>query len=295
MTLCPLKKDKEYELSLWLWTGDVPFTHLEVVLSQTDPTRKPSVIGEIIPSFTLSKSNVIEKDINGWMLVRKKFKVDEEKRFFLIGNVRQPDHYSRGLEKKLKAGGGSIIFLMDDISLLPTDTTARMCDSYAYTQSILYEEHHRHTRHVYLDSLPANSIPLQSSHDTLAGREQSPPLFLPPVTDTLLIPGILFATNSSAINKNYTRLLDSLVSRISNKPPAKMEIDGHTDNTATDEFNQQLSLQRASSIRDYIIRKLPNLEPLTTIQGYGSTRPVATNATAEGKARNRRVEIVLIY
>jgi outer membrane protein OmpA-like peptidoglycan-associated protein len=129
----------------------------------------------------------------------------------------------------------------------------------------------------------------------LVAQQSSPPLFLTPSIDTLVVPGVLFATNSSIIRSNYGRMLDSLINRIRDKQPVRVEIAGHTDNTATDAFNQGLSLRRSSSIRDYILRQLPDLGSITTVQGYGSSRPVASNATAAGKARNRRVEIVIIY
>jgi len=296
MTLCSLEAGKKYDLVFWLYTGEYPFTHLDVVLTAADPTRTPAVIGKITPSFSLSGSDVTAKDENGWMLVRRQFTVDDEKRFFLIGNVMAPDAYLRNVEKKLKKSHRSdIMFCIDSISLTAADTAEKGCNSYAYTKSIVYEEHHRHTRHVYLDSLPGNSIPLQSSHDTLAGIQPPPPLFIPPPADTLLIPGIFFATNSSEIKAGYARQLDSFLVKIGLKKPAGIEINGHTDNTATDEWNDALSLRRATSIRDYIVKKMPGLQAAISVNGYGSRRPVADNETPAGKARNRRVEIVLTY
>jgi outer membrane protein OmpA-like peptidoglycan-associated protein len=295
MTLCPLRAGKEYELSFWLYTGSFPFTHLEIMLSPADPARHPRVIGKTTPTVSLLQSDIVEKDTYGWTLLRKKFKVTEEKNFFLVGNMQFADPYPRNLEKKLEKTYGNIIFWMDDINLIPADTAEKLCRQVAYNQSILYQEHHRHTKHLYLDSLPGNSVPLQTSHDTLVAQQSSPPLFVPPPMDTLLIPGIFFATNSSVIKSNYARRLDSLIDGISSHRPIKMEIDGHTDNTASDAFNNVLSLQRAASIRDYLVKKLPYLQSLTTINGYGSGRPMATNNTPAGKAKNRRVEIVMIY
>ncbi|MBN9384252.1 MAG: OmpA family protein [Chitinophagaceae bacterium] len=296
MTLCPLKAGKEYDLVFWLYTGEYPFTHLDVVLTAADPTRAPSVIGKITPSFSLSKADVTARDNNGWMLVRRRFAVDEEKKFFLIGNVMASGSYPRSVEKKLrKSGHSDILFCIDSISLTAADTAEKGCNSYAYTHSIVYEERHRHTRHIYLDSLPGNSIPLQSSHDTLAGIQPPPPLFIPPPADTLLVPGIFFSTNSSEIKAGYARQLDSFLVKIGVKKPARIEVNGHTDNTASDEWNDALSLRRAASIRDYIVKKLPDLQASISVNGYGSRRPLAGNDTPSGKARNRRVEIVLTY
>ncbi|HVU56705.1 MAG TPA: OmpA family protein [Puia sp.] len=295
MTLCPLKAGKEYEVSFWLYTDKFPFTHLEIMLSAADPARAPRVIGKTPPSVSLSKADIVEKDDYGWMLFRKKFRVEEEKNFFMVGNMLLPEPFPRGLDKKLGKAYGNIVFWMDDIDLYPTDTAERLCPWSGYNQSVLYQEHHRHTKHIYLDSLPANSVPLETSHDTLVAQQSTPPLFVMPPIDTLLVPGIFFATNSSIIKRNYARLLDTLISRIGSKKPVRIEIAGHTDNTATDAFNQGLSLRRAAGIRDYILLHQPGLTSITSIQGYGSSRPVATNVTPAGKARNRRVEIVIIY
>jgi len=288
MTLCPLKAGKEYDLVLWLYTGEWPFTHLDVVLTAADPTRSPSVIGEITPSFSLSQADVTTTDKNGWMLVRRRFTVDEEKKFFLIGNVMVSEAYPRKLEKKLReAGPGDIKFYIDSISLTAADTTEKVCSSYAYNHSLVYEEHRRHSDHIYLD-LPPGKIPPQPSHDTLTSTQ-------PPPADTLLVPGVFFATNSSEINSSYAQQLDSFLVKISSKKPARIEINGHTDNTATDELNDALSLRRATSIRDYIVKRLPGLQTSISVNGYGSRYPVADNDTPSGKARNRRVEIVLTY
>jgi len=291
MILCPLKAGKEYELSFWLYTDKFPFTHLEIMLSAADPARAPGVIGKTFPSVSLSKEDVVEKDDYGWMLLRKKFTVAEKKNFFMVGNTLLPEPFPRGLKKPY----GNIVFWMDDISLTPMDTTEKLCSWVAFNQSVLYQEHHRHTKHIYLDSLPSNSVPLKTSHDTLVAQQSSPPLFVPPPIDTLVVPGVLFATNSSIIRSNYVRMLDSLIEHLKDKQPVRVEVAGHTDNTATDVFNYGLSLRRAASIRDYILQHLPGLGPVSTIQGYGASRPVAANTTAAGKARNRRVEIVIIY
>jgi len=295
MTLCPLKAGNEYEVSFWLYTDKFPFTHLEIMLSAADPARTPGVIGKTQPSVNLSGSDVVEKDDYGWMLLRKKFRVEEGKNFFMVGNMLLPEPFPLGLGKKLKIAYGNIVFWMDDISLSPTDSTEKLCSWAAFRQSVLYQEHHRHTKHIYLDSLPANSVPLETSHDTLVAQQSAPPLFVMPPIHTPVVPGVLFATNSSIIRSNYAAVLDTLISRLKDKQPARVEIAGHTDNIATDAFNLRLAMRRAASIRDYILRQLPGIGSVTTIQGYGSSRPVAANATAAGRARNRRVEIVIIY
>ena len=71
-----------------------------------------------------------------------------------------------------------------------------------------------------------------------------------------------------------------------------MLVEGHTDSSGGDEYNLKLSRLRAEAVRSVLVAGGVSPERVES-QGYGKTRPVASNATAEGKAQNRRVEIVL--
>jgi outer membrane protein OmpA-like peptidoglycan-associated protein len=72
----------------------------------------------------------------------------------------------------------------------------------------------------------------------------------------------------------------------------KVAIEGHTDSTGSDEFNQRLSEQRAEAVRDYLVSQGVAAGGITA-RGFGSMQPVASNDTAEGRQHNRRVELVL--
>ena len=69
------------------------------------------------------------------------------------------------------------------------------------------------------------------------------------------------------------------------------EIDGHTDSDASDEHNQVLSENRANSVKNFLASQGVTAE--ITTKGYGESKPVASNDTAEGKQKNRRVEIII--
>jgi len=72
----------------------------------------------------------------------------------------------------------------------------------------------------------------------------------------------------------------------------KLEVEGHTDNVGGDEYNQRLSEQRASAVLDYFVHEgIPT--GAVTAKGFGKTQPVASNETATGRQRNRRVELVV--
>ncbi|MBF5004906.1 OmpA family protein [Diaphorobacter caeni] len=101
---------------------------------------------------------------------------------------------------------------------------------------------------------------------------------------------ISFATNRSDIQPNFQPILDKFAEGLRNNPATEVRIVGHTDSTGTDAINNPLSLDRASSARNYITSHGVNGSRIQ-VEGRGSREPIATNDTGEGRAKNRRVEI----
>ncbi len=103
---------------------------------------------------------------------------------------------------------------------------------------------------------------------------------------------ISFDTGRSDIKPNLRPILDQFASGLANQPNTEVRIIGHTDNVGSDAVNNPLSLQRAQSARDYLTSRGVNANRIM-IEGRGEHEPIATNATAEGRAHNRRVEVYL--
>ncbi len=104
---------------------------------------------------------------------------------------------------------------------------------------------------------------------------------------------IYFRTNSAEFTKKTYPILEAIVVIMKNNPASRFRIEGHTDSQGSDEYNMKLSDRRANAVRDYLISKGISADRLEA-KGYGETRPIATNKTAAGRAKNRRVEIILI-
>jgi outer membrane protein OmpA-like peptidoglycan-associated protein len=103
---------------------------------------------------------------------------------------------------------------------------------------------------------------------------------------------ISFATGSAAIEPRLRPILDAFANGLGAQPQMIVRVVGHTDSTGSDAINDPLSLRRAQSVRDYLgDRGVPSNR--IEIAGRGSREPVATNDTAEGRSKNRRVEIFL--
>lgn len=110
---------------------------------------------------------------------------------------------------------------------------------------------------------------------------------------TLNMPGnITFRTDSSDLNADFFKVLDSVSLVLKEYEKTLVEVAGHTDSTGTMEYNQALSERRAQTVARYLEGK-GVIEQRVIMVGAGEARPVATNDTPEGRTLNRRVELTL--
>ena len=109
----------------------------------------------------------------------------------------------------------------------------------------------------------------------------------------LRLVGLSFDSGDSAIKQGSFDLLAKVEKAIDIFPRSELVIEGHTDSYGGDELNQKLSQERAESLQQYMINamRIPSYRVIAT--GYGETNPVANNETASGRAKNRRIDIVI--
>lgn len=103
---------------------------------------------------------------------------------------------------------------------------------------------------------------------------------------------ISFDVNSAEIKPNLRPILDQFAQGLANQPNTEIRIIGHTDSTGSDAINNPLSINRAASARNYLVARGINSQRIQ-IDGRGSYEPIANNATMDGRARNRRIEMYL--
>ena len=109
----------------------------------------------------------------------------------------------------------------------------------------------------------------------------------------LNMPGnVTFASGSSNISADFYRVLDSVALVLNEFEKTYIDVTGHTDNTGSASMNQQLSVARANSVARYLQSQQVVAQRFVT-NGVGFSRPMASNDTPEGRALNRRVEIIL--
>ena len=105
--------------------------------------------------------------------------------------------------------------------------------------------------------------------------------------------GITFDTNSYAIQPQFRSTLDKVASTLAEYDQTLVDVYGHTDSTGGDQINIPLSRNRAQSVADYLSGRGVQTARIGT-QGFGSSQPIASNDTVEGRAQNRRVEIKVV-
>lgn len=101
---------------------------------------------------------------------------------------------------------------------------------------------------------------------------------------------VTFDTDSAEVKPGLYSEIDRVANVLTQYPQTLIRIEGHTDSVGTEEYNMELSLRRANSVRDLLVQRGVSTSRIQTM-GFGETMPVATNATEAGRRLNRRVEI----
>ena len=113
----------------------------------------------------------------------------------------------------------------------------------------------------------------------------------PPVTQKLVLRGVHFDFNKSKIRPGDAAVLDEAATTLKANPNVTINVNGYCDAIGSEEYNLKLSDRRADAVVDYLVKAgIPSSQLIP--HGYGKTDFVATNDTAEGRAQNRRVELV---
>ena len=110
---------------------------------------------------------------------------------------------------------------------------------------------------------------------------------------SIILKGVTFDSNKATLTPESLKILDDVAASLLSYPGVRIEVKGYTDSTGGPTRNQKLSEARANAVRDYLISKGVPAERIAA-RGYGQSNPIATNATPEGRAQNRRVELARV-
>jgi outer membrane protein OmpA-like peptidoglycan-associated protein len=275
--LCALQKGNSYQLEFYLKSKHPILDSVGVYFSSYDFLFEKTVYQKIIPTlYATDAITKIDKENHGWQRIQLQFKATGNEVFITLGNFSKlPVTGEAGIDLE-----NYFFVSFDDISLTPMNPYERLCANWKQTKEDIYDQNERH----------------EYQERYMRVYRNNPPVVTRPATtktikvDTLVIPDVFFASNSFVLNAKAASLLDSFLIKMNRYKVDSAFVHGHTDSRGTEAFNQELSWQRAGSVAAYLEKK--SAIKFKTI-GYGSTKPVASNQTAGGRQRNRRVEIYL--
>lgn len=147
------------------------------------------------------------------------------------------------------------------------------------------------TDHLYFDISANDDRPLMLANFRVASSDKT--IYDALVADgQVTTQGILFDSGSDKIRPESTPTLKEIGTMLADHADLKLMIEGHTDNVGDDASNQKLSENRAASVKNYLIANYKIAADRLESKGYGESKPVAGNDTAEGRQNNRRVVLV---
>ena len=110
----------------------------------------------------------------------------------------------------------------------------------------------------------------------------------------LIFQNIYFNSGKATLKLESFPILDSIAMMLKDNPDVIVEIQGHTDSRGSESFNLKLSEKRAETVKEYLVKNHGILPDRLITKGYGESKPIASNETEEGRAKNRRVEFVIL-
>lgn len=280
--LCGLRKDGQYKLEFYIKSPHPVLDSIGVYFGPRDPLLERKPIHLLSPSLRLiDQGNQFKKD-SSWQKAALVYTAGGNEGYITIANFSINDISGpTGLVKE-----NNFFVYIDRISLAPLNPNERLCNDWEETKTDILEENERHEflmrviRH--RQSTPSYQRPAATPTTVFT-------------TDTLMLPDLLFATGKRDLKPSSQGVIDSFCASMNGKTIDSLVISGHTDNVGTDESNEQLSMDRATSVDSYIVRCAAFFRVPVILKGEGSKKPIADNGTAEGRQKNRRVELMVYF
>jgi outer membrane protein OmpA-like peptidoglycan-associated protein len=273
--LCGLRKGAQYRIDFRVRSKHPVFDSIGVYFSANDFLYQKEKLRNTVPQVFLKDVATLEPS-RDWQQVSVQYTASGEENFISIGDFKQKEHDFAGLPDL----GRDYYFFIDSIRLAPINPQEHLCSE---AEAVKEEEYGFDVRHNLLDRLvyvyTKKPPPVAPLSKTILQR-----------VDTLVIPDVLFATNSYTLREEAKELLSQLTQKTGASRVDSVVVEGHTDSQGSLLSNQTLSENRAKSVSGYMQN---SLQATFFTRGWASTKPAAENATPEGRQKNRRVEIYI--
>jgi outer membrane protein OmpA-like peptidoglycan-associated protein len=284
--LCGLRKGRQYKVEMYVCSSNKVLDSIGVYFSQQDFLYEKRNFKSIQPVFWYQRPrNSAGQEPWAWQKLSFVYTASGDESYLVIGSFKRFDF--KGITRP--DFQDDYYFYLDKVSLTPVDPNEKLCPLTDVEKMRLYKENDRH-------ELIEKRIRNYHKNPT-ASREQGSKLPLTRIPgvlhiDTLVIPDIFFVTASYELSKKSFVLLDSFALQIKGLIDS-IVIKGHTDSIGMLDYNKELSLNRAISVKQYLVSKINVLGVPVMARGYAYSQPVASNRTQSGRKKNRRVEIFI--
>lgn len=242
-------------------------------------TLKPD---SIISITRIPNSNYVEFEY--------RFTATGRERYLTFGSYIHQDSLAG---KAPLTGTQTVSMILDRFSLTPDDQKESFCTAYASNKEIIYQYNFRHKEMDY-SLYGRGQLAIKPEFNDSSYTREKVEIIQPVIkTDTLRLGDVLFDFNKAILKPTAIIILRDYFTPEQLTGIDSLYIEGHTDSVGSDTRNLVLSGHRSEAVKNWLMQNgLPANTPLS-VHPYGRSRPVASNQTAEGRAQNRRVELIL--
>jgi outer membrane protein OmpA-like peptidoglycan-associated protein len=277
--ICGLRKNHQYRLEFYIKSPHDILDSIGVLFTPYDFLYGQKKLQNIRPSFFVKPAKgFFEKD-SSWQKVSMNFTANGDEAFMSIANFSRKD-----LNGATNIAMEKYFFVfIDEVSLFPLNKRESICSGWQKNRQDIYaqDERHEFLRKLIREHMSDPPIVLVRPFTTLE------------VTDTLIVPDVLFATAQSELSIDGNQMLDSVCIKLRTKRIDSIVVEGHTDNTGTIQMNEQLAVDRALSVESAIRQRLYFRGMIIIARGWGDRLPIGDNNTVAGRQLNRRVELYI--
>ncbi|MDP4264990.1 MAG: OmpA family protein [Bacteroidota bacterium] len=222
------------------------------------------------------------------------FVADGTEKYLTFGTFIRED---ATVGKKAIIGAQGVALVLDNFQLLSANDNETACNDFMKNKEKIYNYNFRHKEMDYsLYGKGELTIPFDNTDSNYITRTEipKPPGKKPAPADTLKLGDVFFDFNKANLKPEALKMLEAYFKTgRQEKPIDSIYVEGHTDSIGTDNRNMQLSLQRCESVENWLQQNNILTRDRVQIHPFGKTRPVASNSTPQGRALNRRVEVVI--
>ena len=289
---CTLQKGKQYVFKGWIiakLNSKLLFKPGICTGEKFYVPKRPFAL-EMKPDSILRIKRIPEK---AFYEFEYQFTANGNERYLTFGSFVKED--SIGV-KKVSFSSQPVSIVLDNFSLTPLDSAETFCTAYKQNKFLIYGYNFRHKDMDYT-LYGKGRLPVDLDVSDSANLTQIETAFPPPgVSDTIKLGDVLFDFNKAELQPTANEMLSAYFKN--DKDSRKIDsiyIEGHTDSIGTDSKNIQLSQQRCEAVQQWMIINRIMAAGSVQIHPFGRTRPIATNKTPQGRAMNRRVEVVVFW